>query len=184
MGNFYPKNVFPSTISSNLISFFKEKIILGWKISPNSGIYLTKDKKVNQELERIFIFEKIKKVIHCTWSGLMSVWFIIIPINIQLLVAWCTTKRLSLQMYSMHYASLIIYLFNDVEQIMRQIAVNLWQCVTFWLLVLKRRTRKLGQAWRGQCTTEEVWWLWGYRPCIRIRRSFSANGTVKGLLHN
>ena len=42
--------------------FLHKKSILGRIISQNSGCYPTKDKKVIQKLDRIFIFEKIKKL--------------------------------------------------------------------------------------------------------------------------
>ena len=42
--------------------FLDKNSILGWIISQNSVCYLTKDKKVIQKLDRIFIFEKIKKL--------------------------------------------------------------------------------------------------------------------------
>ena len=47
---------------SKLIQFFDNKSILGWIISQNYGYYPTKDKKVIGKLDRIFIFEKIKKL--------------------------------------------------------------------------------------------------------------------------
>ena len=46
---------------SKLIHFLDNKSILDWIISQNSGYYPTKDKKVIGKLDRIFIFEKIKK---------------------------------------------------------------------------------------------------------------------------
>ena len=51
-------------------AFFWINSILGRKISQNSGNYPTKDKKVIGKLDRIFIFEKIKEVIHRTWPRL------------------------------------------------------------------------------------------------------------------
>ena len=56
---------------SKLIHFLDNKSILGWIISQNSGYYPTKDKKVIGKFDRIFILEKIKKIIHHTWPGLM-----------------------------------------------------------------------------------------------------------------
>ena len=47
---------------SKLIHFLDNKSILGWIISQNSGYYPTKDKKVIGKLDRILIFEKIKKL--------------------------------------------------------------------------------------------------------------------------
>ena len=44
------------------ICFLDKNSILGRIISQNSGCYPTKDKKVIQKLDRIFIFEKIKKL--------------------------------------------------------------------------------------------------------------------------
>ena len=42
--------------------FLDKNSILGWIISQTSGCYATKDKKVIQKLDRVFIFEKIKKL--------------------------------------------------------------------------------------------------------------------------
>ena len=47
-------------ISSKLIRFLD--LFFGQIISQNSGCYPTKDKKDTQKLDRIFIFEKIKKL--------------------------------------------------------------------------------------------------------------------------
>ena len=44
------------------IHFIDKNSILGWIISQNSGCYPTKDKKVIRKLDRIFIFENIKKL--------------------------------------------------------------------------------------------------------------------------
>ena len=49
-------------ISSKLIHFLDKKAILGQIISQYSGCYPTKDKKVIRKLDKIFIFEKIKKL--------------------------------------------------------------------------------------------------------------------------
>ena len=47
----------------------------------------------------------------------------------------------------MYYSLCIInYSLHHGEQTMRQIVVNMWQCVSFWLLVLKQRTRKHEEA--------------------------------------
>ena len=50
-------------ISLEEIGFIDKNSILGRIISQNSGCYLTKDEKVIRKLDRIFIFEKIKKMI-------------------------------------------------------------------------------------------------------------------------
>ena len=42
--------------------FLDKNSILGWIISQNTVYYPTKDKKVIRKLDRIFIFEKIKKL--------------------------------------------------------------------------------------------------------------------------
>ena len=44
------------------IRFLDKNSILDQIISQNSECYLTKDKKVIQKLDKIFIFEKIKKL--------------------------------------------------------------------------------------------------------------------------
>ena len=44
------------------ICFLDKNSILGWIISQDSGCYPTKDKKVIQKLDKIFIFEMIKKL--------------------------------------------------------------------------------------------------------------------------
>ena len=59
-------------ISSKLIHFLDNKSILGRIISQNSGYYPTKDKKVIGKLDRIFIFEKIKKLSIALGQGLGS----------------------------------------------------------------------------------------------------------------
>ena len=60
------------TYLPNLSIFLDNKSILGWIISQSSRYYPTKDGKVIWKLDRIFIFEKIKNVIHRTWPGLLS----------------------------------------------------------------------------------------------------------------
>ena len=57
-------------IFSKLIPLLDKNAILGWIILQNSGCYPTMDKKVILKLDRIFIFEKIKKLSIAHGQGL------------------------------------------------------------------------------------------------------------------